>query len=54
MGQTGLVKRMNFVSVRRRLPVVAGHTDAMERAEAVGVYRKSMALEELYPAIKPF
>jgi DNA-binding NarL/FixJ family response regulator len=27
-------------------------TDAMERAGAVGVYRKSMALEELYPAIK--
>jgi DNA-binding NarL/FixJ family response regulator len=28
------------------------NTDAMERAGAVGVYRKSMALEELYPAIK--
>jgi len=26
--------------------------DAMERAGAVGVYLKSMALEELYPAIK--
>jgi DNA-binding NarL/FixJ family response regulator len=28
------------------------NTDAMERAGAVGVYRKSMAVEELYPAIK--
>ena len=28
------------------------NTDAMERAGAVGVYLKSMALEELYPAIK--
>ena len=28
------------------------NTDAMERAGAVGVYRKSMALEDLYPAIK--
>lgn len=28
------------------------NTDAMERAGALGVYRKSMALEELYPAIK--
>ena len=28
------------------------NTDAMERAGAVGVYQKSMALEELYPAIK--
>ena len=28
------------------------NTDAMERAGAVGVYRKSMALEELYSAIK--
>jgi len=28
------------------------NTDAMEKAGAVGVYRKSMALEELYPAIK--
>jgi len=27
-------------------------TDAMERAGAVGVYLKSMALEDLYPAIK--
>ena len=26
--------------------------EAMERAGAVGVYHKSMALEELYPAIK--
>ena len=26
--------------------------DAMERAGAVGVYLKSMALEQLYPAIK--
>ena len=28
------------------------NTDAMEQAGAVGVYLKSMALEELYPAIK--
>jgi DNA-binding NarL/FixJ family response regulator len=28
------------------------NTDAMERAGAVGVYLKSMALEDLYPAIK--
>jgi DNA-binding NarL/FixJ family response regulator len=28
------------------------NVDAMERAGAVGVYLKSMALEELYPAIK--
>ena len=28
------------------------NTDAMERAGAVGVYLKSMAIEELYPAIK--
>ena len=28
------------------------NTDAMERAGALGVYLKSMALEELYPAIK--
>ena len=28
------------------------NTDAMQRAGAVGGYRKSMALEELYPAIK--
>ena len=28
------------------------NTDAMEKAGAVGVYQKSMALEELYPAIK--
>ena len=28
------------------------NTDAMERAGAVGVYQKSMALEDLYPAIK--
>ena len=28
------------------------NTEAMERAGAVGVYLKSMALEELYPAIK--
>ena len=28
------------------------NTDAMERAGVVGVYLKSMALEELYPAIK--
>jgi DNA-binding NarL/FixJ family response regulator len=28
------------------------NTDAMERAGAVGVYQKSMALEELYLAIK--
>ena len=28
------------------------NTDAMEKAGAVGVYRKSMALEELYQAIK--
>jgi DNA-binding NarL/FixJ family response regulator len=28
------------------------NADAMERAGAVGVYLKSMALEELYPAIK--
>ena len=28
------------------------NTDAMERAGAVGVYLKSMALDELYPAIK--
>ena len=28
------------------------NTDAMKRAGAVGVYLKSMALEELYPAIK--
>src|SRR6478672_2807484 len=28
------------------------NTDAMERAGAVGVYLKSMALEELYTAIK--
>ena len=28
------------------------YTDAMERAGAVGVYLKSMALEDLYPAIK--
>ena len=28
------------------------NTDAMEKAGAVGVYRKSNALEELYPAIK--
>ena len=28
------------------------NTDAMERAGAVGVYLKSMALEELYSAIK--
>jgi DNA-binding NarL/FixJ family response regulator len=26
--------------------------DAMERAGALGVYLKSMALEDLYPAIK--
>jgi CheY-like chemotaxis protein len=28
------------------------NTDAMGRAGAVGVYLKSMALEDLYPAIK--
>jgi DNA-binding NarL/FixJ family response regulator len=28
------------------------NTDAMERAGAVGVYQKSSAFEELYPAIK--
>ena len=28
------------------------NTDAMEKAGAVGVYQKSNALEELYPAIK--
>ena len=28
------------------------NTDAMEKAGAVGVYQKSMALEQLYPAIK--
>jgi len=28
------------------------NTDAMEQAGVVGVYLKSMALEELYPAIK--
>ena len=28
------------------------NVDAMERAGAVGVYLKSMALDELYPAIK--
>jgi len=28
------------------------NTDAMEKAGAVGVYQKSSALEELYPAIK--
>ena len=28
------------------------NTDAMERKRAVGVYLKSMALEELYSAIK--
>jgi DNA-binding NarL/FixJ family response regulator len=28
------------------------NVDAMERAGAVGVYLKSMALEDLYPAIK--
>jgi DNA-binding NarL/FixJ family response regulator len=28
------------------------HLDAMEKAGAVGVYQKSKALEELYPAIK--
>ena len=28
------------------------NTDAMQRAGAVGVFLKSMALEELYPAIK--
>ena len=28
------------------------NTDAMEQAGAVGVYLKSMALEDLYPAIK--
>ena len=28
------------------------NTDAMEQAGAVGVYQKSSALEELYPAIK--
>ena len=28
------------------------NSDAMEKAGAVGVYQKSMALEELYPAIK--
>ena len=31
---------------------VGYNTDAMEKAGAVGVYQKSMALEELYPAIK--
>ena len=30
------------------------NTDAMEKAGAVGVYQKSMALEQLYPAIKKF
>ena len=28
------------------------NSDAMEKAGAVGVYQKSMALEQLYPAIK--
>jgi DNA-binding NarL/FixJ family response regulator len=28
------------------------NVDAMERAGAVGVYLKSMALDDLYPAIK--
>ena len=28
------------------------NTDAMEKAGAVGVYQKSMALEQLYPTIK--
>jgi DNA-binding NarL/FixJ family response regulator len=28
------------------------NTDAMEQAGALGVYQKSMAFEELYPAIK--
>ena len=30
------------------------NNDAMEKAGAVGVYQKSMALEQLYPAIKKF
>ena len=30
------------------------NTDAMEKAGALGVYQKSSALEELYPAIKKF